>query len=310
MLKESRSGGAFVAFSDVVLKNGGVVYGCIMDEDFNVLHTRAEDETGRNKMCKSKYVKSDTKYQKIFKQVEKDLEENRMVLFSGTACQAGGLVSYLKAKKVNISNLFTLDIICHGCPSPKIFKSYIRYLEKKFKGKISDYEFRDKSMAGWEGNVETAVVGGKKRKIHYWNKLFLSDLALMPACYNCKYKSVNRISDITIGDAWGVKKAAPGFYDKNGVSICLIHTEKGKKLFDLIKESCFILEHPLCGPLLQKHLYQSAKPQKSREEFWETYYDGGIEKLIKKYATDNLLSKAKKKMKNILKKIGLSRKGK
>jgi len=164
VLKESRSGGAFVAFSDVVLKNGGVVYGCIMDEDFNVLHTRAEDETGRNKMCKSKYVKSDTKYQKIFKQVEKDLEENRMVLFSGTACQAGGLVSYLKAKKVNISNLFTLDIICHGCPSPKIFKSYIRYLEKKFKGKISDYEFRDKSMAGWEGNVETAVVGGKKEK--------------------------------------------------------------------------------------------------------------------------------------------------
>lgn len=91
MLKESRSGGAFVAFSDVVLKNGGVVYGCIMDEDFNVLHTRAEDETGRNKMCKSKYVKSDTKYQKFLSKLKRTWKKTVWFYFQVLPARRAGL---------------------------------------------------------------------------------------------------------------------------------------------------------------------------------------------------------------------------
>lgn len=111
----SRSGGVFVACSDWILEQGGIIYGCVLSQELVAIHVRAEKKDQRNLMCKSKYVQSDTC--KVFPLVAEDLKENRKVLFSGTGCQIGGLLSYLQAKRVSIEKLYTIDIVCHGCPS-------------------------------------------------------------------------------------------------------------------------------------------------------------------------------------------------
>ena len=297
----SRSGGVFVACSDWILEEKGVVYGCILNQDLVAVHVRAEEKKQRDLMCKSKYVQSDT--YKVFTMVESDLMANRKVLFSGTGCQVGGLLSYLKVNKVNIGNLYTLDIVCHGCPSPLLFRDFILWLEKKYNGKVSNFNFRDKSIRGWDGYIESAIISGKKYKGIIWRELFQTDLALRPSCYNCKYATVNHPSDVTIADAWGIRQVMPEFYDNKGASMFLLNGDKGKELLEVIKSSCDVVELPLEGPMFEKNHFTPVKPKGNRDDFWKIYYEGGIELLIKKYAKKKFAYHLKAKLKYFLRKL-------
>jgi len=299
----SASGGIFVACSDWILEQGGIVYGCVLNQDFVAVHVRAENKNQRNLMCKSKYVQSNTC--KVFPLVENDLRANLKVLFSGTGCQIDGLLSYLKSKRVNIENLYTMDVICYGCPSPLLFSDFIMWLKKKYKGNISSFVFRDKKICGWDAHIESAVISGKKRTGVKWRDLFYCNLSLRPSCYNCKYSTVQHPADITMGDAWGINQVKPEFDDNRGVSIFLTNGDKGKELLQIIKNNCDVEELPLERPFLQRNqsLYSPHKPRGNRDDFWKTYYEGGIELLIQKYAKTKIFKKLKAKLRYFKKKL-------
>lgn len=293
------SGSIFIAVSDYILDNGGSVYGCVLNDEFKAVHMRATTKETRDLMCRSKYVQSDIKG--IFPQIENDLAEKRMVLFSGTACQVDSLHSYLKYKKSDVSKLYTIDLICHGVPSPKMYEDYFKWSEKKHNGKITDFSFRDKEARGWNSHFESFVINNKKYVKGIYRELFYTNCPLRPSCYNCKYVSVNRYSEITIGDAWGIKKNLPHLYDDTGVSTVIINNDKGKELFEKIK-SCFEYENVSLELLLQPNLQHASQPKKDREQFWKTYEQGGIDLLIKKYAPYSIVNRLFRKIKFIIKK--------
>ncbi len=296
---KSRSGGIFTALTDFILKRKGVIYGCILNEKLEAIHIGTNNFEDRNKMRGSKYVQS--RIGNCYKKVKKDLEDNKEVLFSGTPCQVDGLKKFLGK---DYENLYCIDIICHGVPSPLILRDYIKWQEEKNNGKCVEIDFRNKEKFGWRSHIETFKIDSKEGTkviddVLYTN-LFYSHLILRPSCFICPYKNLNRSSDITIGDYWGIEKIDKNFEDDKGVSIVIINNERGKKLFDQIKKDIFFKktteENSLQLPLVKPF----DEPIK-RDKFWIEYHKKSFNKIINKYGKHGvkwkiikLLSKAKK----------------
>lgn len=180
----SSSGGAFTAFSDYFIDLNGFIYGAVLDSEMKVKHVKATDQEARNHMRGSKYVQSDLS--KIFIEIKKDLLESKSILFSGTPCQCAGLKSFLFNAKCDDSKLLTIDFICHGVPSPLIFKEYLNFSETINRSKITNYSFRSK-IKGWN-HTETAYyesgkVDNKSKLVKSYKQLFYSNLCLRPACH-------------------------------------------------------------------------------------------------------------------------------
>lgn len=284
VLMDSRSGGAFSVLSDIILAQGGAVYGCVLGNDMQAEHRRAVSVEERDNMRGSKYVQSKTL--DTFEQAADDLKNGMPVLYSGTSCQIAGLLSYMRAAKVDTEKLYTVDIICHGVPSPMVFNDYIAWLKKKYHIKnISSYEFRNKRDYGWKDHMET--VHGSKRDydLSVYSRLFYKHVILRPVCYVCQYKSYIHEADITLGDFWGFENNEQGkhYNDDKGMSLLFVNTEKGEELFEKAKpelewfesnrEECF--QNPLSAP--------SKKPL-NREEFWLDYSKGDFDLIARKYA--------------------------
>ena len=276
----SRSGGIFVSASDWILKLNGVVYGCILDENMRAKHVRATKVEDRNKMCKSKYVESNVN--NTFEEVEEDLKNGKKVLYSGTGCQIDSLIKFLKYKKANIENLYTIDIVCHGCVSSQLYNEYIEWLEKKHHGKITNFEFRDKTVCGWDGHKESYVVNGRKFSNSIYRNIFYTNLALRPSCSNCKYANIVHKSDLTIADAWGIDNVSPEFNDNKGVSMFLVQSQKGNELLEVIKSECDVIETDL-KKVLQPNQQRPPPLKNNRDEFWDIYNKKGFNGILKKY---------------------------
>lgn len=195
----SRSGGAFVAISDWILSKGGVIYGVGLDEQFCAVHKRAQTKNERDEFCGSKYVQSNLT--DCFKHIKEDLKNGLIVLFTGTPCQTSAIRKYLGEKLTE--KLYLLDIICHGVPSPAIWKDNIRFIEHTHKSKVSSVNFRNKIKYGWTNHVETYTINGKIISSWAFTDLFYKHLILRESCANCHFANLTRPSDITIGDFWG-----------------------------------------------------------------------------------------------------------
>lgn len=291
----SMSGGAFTAFSDEILRNNGVVYGCALDENLQAVHIRAETNTDRNLMRGSKYVQSCLG--DIFKKVKIDLESGKNVLFSGTACQIDGLKGYLRK---DYKNLILLDIVCFGVPSPIVWRKYLDYCSKKY-GKIKIAIFRDKANFGWKSNVSTIInENGKMFHNKVYARLFSGKLALRPSCYECPYKAINRFSDITIGDYWGIDNNYSDFNDNKGVSLVILNNKKGIEFFENIKDQVNFIETSIDNcmqPMLKGNFEKPAS--KMREQFWNDLINIPFYKIIKKYTKKNI----KQKIKSLIRRI-------
>lgn len=296
----SRSGAFFVSCSDYILEQGGVVYGCILNDDVKAVHIRTQDKAVRNKMCGSKYVQSDTSG--IFSLIKKDLESGLKVLFTGTGCQVHAVCEYLKQKKVNTDNFYSMDIICHGAPSPKIFAEYVQWAENKYNDKMKGFIFRDKNKRGWDNYVETAIMEKKSYTDAIYRGIFNSDCCIRPSCYNCKYTSVERVSDFTIGDAWGIKKNLPEFDDNKGVSIVIVNSDKAESLLNIIKDGNNIKNIELEN-WLQPNLLRPSKAKYDREKFWNDYCNGGIDLVVENYGKRPLSKKISEDLKYTVRKI-------
>lgn len=234
VLRKSQSGGVFTAFADYVFKQGGCVYGCIMDEDFNVRIVRGDTMEDIEPMRGSKYLQAETGH--IYQDVKSQLIKDRFVLFAGTPCQVAGLKSYLGNSKSD--KLITIDLICHGVPSVKSFKLYVSLLEKYKNIKVKRYIFRSNKFEwGHKGGVE--IVAEEKGEIvnklvsskdDFYKSNYLSWSSLRPSCFVCKYANFYRVGDFTMGDYWGWEKLSLNIPTSNGLSVLLVNSLKWTNL--------------------------------------------------------------------------------
>ena len=294
-VETSRSGAVFIALSDYVLENGGIVYGVGYTDHFRVVHKRALTKEERNEFKGSKYVQSDLTG--IFRQVKKDLKNGKTVLFSGTPCQTAGLNAYV-GKRLR-ENLILVDIVCHGVPSPYLWRDYIAYLEKKQGSEICWVNFRDKQQYGWAAHKETFkfINGGGKMSFTY---LFYRHIMFRQSCGKCHFANTKRPSDITIADYWGWEKTDPHINsDDKGVSLVLVNTEKGNALFEKIKERMEVIPTQL-DKCMQPNLQHPTVIHPKRMKFEQDYQNRGFEYVFKHYGNTGW----RYKLRILLNKIG------
>lgn len=294
--ENSRSGGIFTALSDLILKEQGVVYGCILTEDFEAIHVRTESVAGRDKMRGSKYIQS--RLGDTYKKIKNDLAENRWVLFSGTSCQVAGLQAYVGEKN---EKLICVDIVCHGVPSPKVWKSYLKWQEGCNKAKVVSVDFRDKQKFGWRDHAETIVFDNKKIiSSRIFRTIFYSHHILRPSCYECPYKSIEHPGNITIADYWGIEKAAPEFDDNKGVSLVLINDLRGQEIFEKIKNQIKWKQTKI-EDSMQHALIEPYPMPNNRKEFWKDFKTKEFKVVAKKYGGYGAINVLKGKIKKLIK---------
>ena len=286
VLWQSTSGGAFTAISDAILRQSGVIYGADYDEDFRVFHQRAETPEQRDRMRISKYVQSDMR--DTYTQIKVDLKKERMVLFTGTPCQAAGLRGFMGNTPL-LDRLYICDIICHSIPSPLIWEDYKRLLEREQGGRIISVQFRSKKD-GWSranSNKGFLFTTDRSSEIQeddrFYHLFFKSGAITRPSCSQCRFTDIHRASDVTIADYWGIEKYSPEWFDPLGVSVILVNSEKGIVLFDRCRQDLVGEERPQEESLKeQKRLSEPSKLPKNRSLFWEDYKRFGLEYVIGK----------------------------
>lgn len=296
----SQSGGLFTALAHYVLKNNGVVYGCAYTESFKVKHIKIENLKDLNKLKGSKYVQSDIK--DCYVSIENDLLSKKIVLFAGTPCQVAGIENYLNMKKINKELFYSCDLICHGVPSPKVYSDYLNFMEEKYNSKIVKVNLRDKSIGGWHNHIESLEFeNGKKYFGKIYVDLFYSNLTLRDSCENCNYTSLNRSGDITMADCWGIEKKYPNLWNDNkGISLAMIQTSKGEKLFSEIEKEIDFKEINI-EDCMQPQLIHATKVPYFKIQFWKEYNSKKFKYILKKYTPyGGLKFKIKRK---IMKKI-------
>lgn len=272
----SRSGGIFTAISDEFILNDNIVYGCLLDDKWKVKHDKANDLIVRNKFRGSKYVQSDIA--SSFASVKKDLDNGKYVLFTGTPCQVDAIQSYIENKE----NLYTLDVICYGVSSPQFLLDYIQYIEHKYNGKLEQFDFRDKIKYGWKSHNESFVINEKKYYSREYSFFFKKQLSLRPSCFQCPYKTPNRVSDITLGDFWGIDKICPEIYDNMGISLVMINTKKGQALWEKIKYKT-IYRKITSENYMQPSLVGATGIPELYYSFWDDYIKNGFLFVVNKY---------------------------
>lgn len=232
---ESTSGGTFRLLADRVISNGGVVFGCDFDEDFHLIYKTAENEEETKKLLGTKYVQSDPA--DSFEMVSKYLKSGRNVLFFGNPCTVHGLRLYIERIFGNVpDNLLLVDHICYGVPSPKFWEQYAKYLGNIHGGKLVSFNFRAKTEPDSAHTICYDVEKDgerfqytKKYMTDPYVRIFNKNISLRNSCLSCPYCKEDRVSDITLGDFWGIENTAPDFDDGYGVSLVISHSDKGEK---------------------------------------------------------------------------------
>ena len=308
IVKASSSGGVFSALSNYVLKNQGVIVGAVYDDAMNVKHVFAETFTQRDKMRGSKYTYSLCDIN-IFTQVEKTLKTGKLVMFVGTPYQVSALKIFLEKE---YENLFLVDLLCHGICAPIIYSDFLKDIRKTNK-EVIDINFRYHET-DWHSPKTVVTYDNRKSKkterVNSYFKMFVRDYCLRESCYTCSFASFDRVSDVTLGDFWGIENCHKEFDDVEGVSVCVINTMKGKSLFENAKNELDVLK---CEEKDCTHKQLNGLPHKGRnQEFIDDYLKYGYTFVRKKYATPKLSIRVREKLyrvkfinkvRNILKKI-------
>lgn len=267
---KSSSGGMFSVIANYVIENNGLVIGATFDEQNQVKHICIDDKKDLDKLRGSKYVQSDING--MYRLAESKLRDDKLVLFTGTPCQIAGLKSYLGKEYLN---LILVDIVCHGVPSPALFKIYLKYLEKKYNSSVKSYEFRNKEKRGWGLTAKVITANDKVHYIRsdkdpYYNN-FLECNTYRNSCYNCHYTNFIRESNITLADYWGILSVHPDFYSEKGVSLVIVNDEKGKEIFDIVSNKINYIETDL-EKASKKNM--NLKRPSIKKEKRKTIYDG------------------------------------
>lgn len=299
----STSGGLFFELAQAILDNGGYVEGCVYDADFKGAHQTiisSMDELGP--LMVSKYVESSA--EGIYPQVKQKLTTGKCVLFVGAPCQCAALYSFLGK---DYDNLIVADFLCRGANSPKAHRKYIEYLEKKYQGRIINLRSKDKRN-GWERFGQSAIFDNGREYFQPHEKdlrvvaYHKGNLMSRESCLECKFKTLPRYSDITLGDFWGIKSEDVDDIDC-GVSLCFINSEKGQRIIEEIHDRIVsidkMLEDAKAG---NPAIYSSASCSSNRKEFLQNLDSDSFDRLVLRFA-DRGPSLAKRGIRKIKKVI-------
>ena len=251
VLRRSASGGVFACAARKILLEGGTVFGCSMEcgeVGLIPMHIPIERIEDVPKLQGSKYVQSDLGQTHV--QIRKLLRDGKTVLFSGTPCQVDSLKRYLAGE--DVTGLYTIDLVCHGVPSAKLFREYLSLMNKE----MTAFLFRDKEKAWGLNGAYTYIDGGKSRSVRFspglssYYSYFLESEIYRESCYSCPYANTHRVADLTIGDYWGIEEAHPEYLQekagllslKKGVSAVLVNTSKGQQLLEMCDSDLILLD--------------------------------------------------------------------
>lgn len=282
---ESSSGGVFSELAKLVLQVGGIIYGASYDKDYKVNHIGIENINLLRKLRGAKY--SQSYVMSIFPKIKEHLESGRQVLFSGTPCQVGGLKAYLKR---DYDNLICIDFVCHGVPSPLVWKKYVEYRAHiDDNSNAPEYINLRNKETGWSRYSYTVEFAYSRKKRYLskntedpFMKLFVNNYILRRSCSECHFKGYSRAADITLGDFWGIWDMIPEMDDNKGTSLVLIHSKKGEDLFrtasDNIKNKPVTLEQ---ASMMNISLLKSSVSQPSRDKVLCEIIQNGFESMEK-----------------------------
>lgn len=269
--KKSRSGGVFYAMATEILSRGGIVYGVALDAELNARTLRIDHEAALTTLQGSKYVQSDKG--DSYSLAKEDLLCGRPVLFSGTACEISGLLSYLRAEKVPTDRLYTCDLVCHGAPSPKVWQDNLDHIAKRLGGRPDTADFRDKCF-GWAPHIESYQKDGKVVFANRYTSVFYADVALRPSCSECHFCNYDRCADLTLADFWGIERTGLPIDPSRGVSCLMVHTERGKELMEQAKTALTV--YPVQKEQTeQPNLKRPSPASAQRSAFWQDYQAHG-----------------------------------
>lgn len=300
---ESTSGGIFTLIAEQIIDEGGVVLGAGFTQDFLVEHSFIEKKEEISLFRGSKYVQS--KIGNMYIKVKEFLNQGKKVLFSGTPCQIGGLKSYLGK---DYKNLFCIDIICHGVPSPLVWRKYISYREKIAGSKSKRIAFRQKNE-GWKRYsvsflFDNDIMYQKTMDNDIYMKAFLKDICLRPSCYDCSFKTIHRESDLTLADFWGIQNIIPKMDDDKGTSLVFVNSPKGQQMITDITDKILLKPVDINRAVsYNSAAIKSAPYNIKRKAFMENVDKLPFDKLVKKYCNESISIRILKKIKAMVKKI-------
>lgn len=299
---DSSSGGIYPLLAKNIIENGGIVYAAVY-LGMEVQHKRITKLSEISESCGSKYIPS--KLGSIFLEIREELNDGKKVLFVGTPCQCEGLLSFVGKKE----NLICIDFICHGIPSKFAWEKYLEDINRKESAVLS-VNMRDKST-GWSymqysfsGKLQDGRTIKEKFPYNHYLRGFVSDFYLRPSCYDCQFKGIERLTDITLGDYWGVWDLQPEMDDNKGTSLVMIHSDKGKTLFFNVKENMVYQEvHLRTAIEYNRSIVDSTKYTSKRELFFKRLYKGEeFCKIIDDMTGYTLKKRMFNKIKSLLKK--------
>lgn len=295
---KSQTGGLAALFYQEFLTLGGVAYGVIFESSQDVIFACAGTPEDAQKFRGSKYVQANILG--VLNQIRDILINKKKVLFVGSPCQVAGLKSYLSNKLHE--NLITVDLVCHCNTSPGLWRSYIRYIEQKYRSRIVDANFRNKKF-GWHNCFETyTLANGKEVVTKSYDYLFFKHLSSRPSCTICPYTNLRRIGDVTLGDYWGWENNHTEWNDNLGVNLILVNSSKGQELLKSVEHKLDLIE-TTTDDCLQPQLMRPIQKNSCQESFFHDYYTKGIKYVLYKYGDLNYLFRIKKILSGIKKKL-------
>ena len=290
----SSSGGVFSLLAESVLAADGVVYGVAMDADMrSCAQNRVTHAHELPKLRGSKYLQADVG--ETYRSVKKDLDAGKQVLFTGVPCQIDALKLFLDRE---YPNLYCAEVLCHGTPSPLLWRTYVEYLEERHQTQIQSVRFRSKKT-GWK-KFGLAVDG---TGFHQYQSLsddpflvmFLRDYCLRPSCYDCRAKKLESAADLTLGDFWGIWKTAPELDDDKGTSLVMVQSDRGAELFERIRGSIICAEMPYTISVASNSAYCSSVGRPAeRDAFFTDLQSISFHEMIRKYCALSFKAKLKK----------------
>ena len=270
----------FSLLANVILSQWWIVFWAAFNKDMLVEHIPVSNKSELHKLMTSKYLQSSI--WSSYKECKKYLDEWKNVLFTWTPCQIEGLYAFLQK---DYDNLYTQDLICHWAPSPKIRQMYLKFIENKKGIKTKKANFREKTT--WWGRFSLSLNDNEYHERHWkdlYMKLFLSNYILRDSCYSCKFKKINRKSDITLADFWWIDNLDKDMNDDKWTSLVIIHSSKWKELFDDIKKFCRYKKVDFNKSIkFNPSYYKSVNTPKNRESLFEKINENRFDKTTKKY---------------------------
>lgn len=302
ILKETASGGICTALSNYfVCEKNGYVCGAVYNDDFRVIHILTNSLSDIERMRQSKYVQSDLGI--CFADIETKLKSGVYVLFIGTGCQVYALKKYLNR---DYDTLFCVDLICHGVPSPKVQREYVSYLREKY-GEIKHINNRYKKIYvhSYVSTYFSEYKTGRKVIKRYSDDpmadAFFSHLSIRTSCFECAFKTLHRLSDLTVGDFWFSEQYGFG-EDLLGINLCLIQSEKGEELLNFIQPQTEMMEIDAKEAILLNGgmLYSSCTVNKNRTAFFKELGTLRLDHLVKKYDVKSKTTLLKNRIRELI----------